>query len=224
MCTSLGPRSRVLRAFPAFVPAPHTVTASIAYGCRLECPLCVKTFCLVCRTEPWHTGVRCEAWQAEHGNVEEADKMFSAFAAQQKLKQCPRCRFFVEKSSGCDAMHCRCDLVFCYKCGGVLKATAKLKQCECNGMAPYLQAHTGVANINNPAFGGGGGGGRGGGPFGGNFAPAALAALQAMQQAMGGGGNGGGGVPMPDRGRGRPNANAGPVPNVGSRGRRNRPH
>ena len=27
--------------------------------------------------------------QAEHGNVEEADKMFSAFAKQQKLKQCP---------------------------------------------------------------------------------------------------------------------------------------
>ena len=25
--------------------------------------------------------------QAEHGNVEEADKMFTAFAAQQKLKQ-----------------------------------------------------------------------------------------------------------------------------------------
>ena len=35
---------------------------------------------------------------------------------------------------------CRCDLVFCYKCGGVLKPTAQLKRCECNGMAPYLQA------------------------------------------------------------------------------------
>ena len=42
--------------------------------------------------------------QAEHGNVEEADKLFSSFAAQQRLKQCPRCKFFVEKTSGCDAM------------------------------------------------------------------------------------------------------------------------
>ena len=31
---------------------------------RLECPLCCKSFCLVCRTSPWHTGVRCETWQA----------------------------------------------------------------------------------------------------------------------------------------------------------------
>ena len=30
---------------------------------KLECPLCNKSFCLVCRTEPWHTGVRCEAWR-----------------------------------------------------------------------------------------------------------------------------------------------------------------
>ena len=30
---------------------------------RLECPLCEKTFCLVCRTEPWHRGQRCEQFQ-----------------------------------------------------------------------------------------------------------------------------------------------------------------
>ena len=111
--------------------------------------------------------------------------------------------FLVGQTSGCDAMHCRCDLVFCYKCGGVLKPTAQLKQCECHGMAPYLQAHEGQANINNPAFGGGGG----------PLAPAALArlwpngppiaALQAAMHGVGNGGGGGGGGVPPGRGRGR---------------------
>ena len=40
-------------------------SAFTAFGCRLECPLCAKSFCLVCRTEPWHTGMRCETWQVE---------------------------------------------------------------------------------------------------------------------------------------------------------------
>lgn len=117
---------------------------------KLDCPLCKESFCLVCRVSPWHSGVRCETYQAEHGNVDEADKLFNAFASQQKLKQCPKCKYFVEKTSGCDAMHCRCNLVFCYKCGGCLKASGKynIKRCECNGMQPYLQAHQGVPNHN----------------------------------------------------------------------------
>ena len=72
---------------------------------KLDCPLCKKSFCLVCRVSPWHSGVRCEQYQAEHGNVDEADKLFNAFASQQKLKQCPKCKYFVEKTMGCNAMH-----------------------------------------------------------------------------------------------------------------------
>ena len=29
---------------------------------KLQCPLCSESFCLVCRVEPWHTGVRCEQY------------------------------------------------------------------------------------------------------------------------------------------------------------------
>ena len=64
---------------------------------KLNCPVCNKSFCLVCRAEPWHAGVRCEQYQAEHGDVEQADKAFASFAAKQKLRQCPKCRFWVEK-------------------------------------------------------------------------------------------------------------------------------
>ena len=122
---------------------------------KLQCPLCGKSVCLVCRVEPWHTGIRCEQWQAEHGNAEAADEVFASFASKAKLKQCPKCRFWVEKDDGCDAMHCRCQLVFCYKCGGVNKpgsGSAKgtaVKKCVC-GSAPLLAIHEGAPNHNNP--------------------------------------------------------------------------
>ena len=123
---------------------------------KLECPLCRKSFCLVCRCEPWHRGVRCEQFQAERGDPEASDAAFASFARAQNLKQCPKCKFFVEKTDGCDAMHCRCGLVFCYKCGGVLKATARASgfdQCSCGRQrAAELAAHEapGVHNHNRP--------------------------------------------------------------------------
>lgn len=42
-----------------------------------------------------------------------------------KYKQCPNCRFWVEKNEGCDHMTCRCKYEFCYVCGG------KYGQCAC---------------------------------------------------------------------------------------------
>lgn len=86
-------------------------------------------------------------------------------------------------------MHCRCNLVFCYKCGGVLKGTAKsngLSACTCGAQREAeLRAHEGAPNHN--LMGGGHGGGHGGGPMGipglAGMAVAAqrrLAALQAM--------------------------------------------
>ena len=127
---------------------------------KLECPLCNKSFCLVCRCEPWHTGMRCEAYQKkraeEAADLADPDAAFTRFASSQSLKQCPKCKFWVEKTSGCDAMHCRCNLVFCYKCGGCLKQTAKqhgLQECKCGRQDhANLAAHEapGVANHNRP--------------------------------------------------------------------------
>ena len=53
------------------------------------------------------------------------DSTFEKFAAGQKFKQCNVCRFWVEKSLGCDHMTCRCGNEFCYKCGG------PYKECDC---------------------------------------------------------------------------------------------
>ena len=126
---------------------------------KLDCPLCKKSFCLVCRTEPWHTGVRCEAFQqqraAESGDVDAADAAFAQFASKQKLRSCPKCKFWVEKTDGCDAMHCRCNLVFCYVCGGCLKGGIAAKSgiamptCTCGkNRDAELRAHEGAPNHN----------------------------------------------------------------------------
>lgn len=117
---------------------------------KLDCPLCQKSYCLVCQIGPWHSGIRCEQYQKENpknssGGDDEDDEAFKSFASKQKLKQCPKCKFWVEKSFGCNAMHCRCNLVFCYVCGGCLKGTAQkfgYKVCHCNSvMQSTLQAH-----------------------------------------------------------------------------------
>ncbi len=120
---------------------------------KLECPLCHNSFCLVCRTSPWHRGKRCEEFQAERGDEGASDALFKRFTATQRLRQCPKCRFWVEKTDGCDAMHCRCNLVFCYVCGGVLKKTAKktqIKVCECGAdRAEEMRIHESSSSNHN---------------------------------------------------------------------------
>uniref|UniRef100_A0A6U3T8X9 RanBP-type and C3HC4-type zinc finger-containing protein 1 n=1 Tax=Ditylum brightwellii TaxID=49249 RepID=A0A6U3T8X9_9STRA len=134
---------------------------------KLICPLCDNTYCLVCCASPWHFGMTCESYQELHGppitrllanaTTTEEDKEFVKFAQQAKLRQCPKCQFFVEKKDGCDAMHCRCNFVFCFKCGGVRKqedmtannGVAKgVSVCNCPGMASMLQAHEGQMSHN----------------------------------------------------------------------------
>jgi len=110
---------------------------------KLECPLCQKTYCLVCQTGPWHAGLRCEDYQREK-KVDLHDMAFQKFALSKQWKQCPKCKFWVERRSGCAAMHCRCNLVFCYQCGGCLKGTAAKygsKVCQCSGNAEHLAVH-----------------------------------------------------------------------------------
>ena len=64
--------------------------------------------------------------------MSEDDQKFLEFARGKKFKQCPECKFWVEKNDGCDHMTCKCKFQFCYKCGGVYM------KCEC--MAQMLKA------------------------------------------------------------------------------------
>ena len=37
-----------------------------------------------------------------------ADDAFMKFVTGKKFKQCPKCKFWVEKNQGCDHMTCKC--------------------------------------------------------------------------------------------------------------------
>ena len=86
-------------------------------GHELNCPLCKKHYCLTCKVA-YHEGVTCKEYRATH-DVEKLDAEFVAFAKGKQFKQCPHCAFWVERSTGCDHMTCRCGKYFCYKCGGI---------------------------------------------------------------------------------------------------------
>ena len=104
------------------------------------CDQCDAKSCLKCDAHH-HPGKTCE---------EVSDAGFKEFAKEKELKQCPKCAFWVEKKDGCDAMHCRCNLVFCYRCTGVRVAKGTpYKQCSCPGVEALLRAHdSGQANHN----------------------------------------------------------------------------
>lgn len=36
-----------------------------------------------------------------------------------KFKQCPKCKYWVERNQGCPTMSCKCGQKFCYDCGGI---------------------------------------------------------------------------------------------------------
>jgi len=60
-------------------------------------------------------------------NLSEEDRNFLVCVKGAKYKQCPSCKFWVEKNDGCDHMTCRCKYEFCYVCGG------KYNRCKCQG-------------------------------------------------------------------------------------------
>ena len=47
-----------------------------------------------------------------------ADDQLIAFAKNNNYQQCNQCKFWVERSDGCNELKCRCGNVFCYSCGG----------------------------------------------------------------------------------------------------------
>ena len=99
-------------------------TAGCNYMCsydknefHLNCPMCKKSYCLQCKTE-WHEGMTCEEYQRTK-NKDENDVKFEEYAKGSKLKQCPKCKRWVEKVSGCDHITCPCGTPFCYRCGRI---------------------------------------------------------------------------------------------------------
>ena len=91
---------------------------------QLHCPMCAKHYCLNCRVL-FHEGMSCKEYQVD-SREDANDLAFMKMVKGKKFKQCTKCKYFVEKSMGCNSMRCRCGRQFCYKCG-----TDQVGGCEC---------------------------------------------------------------------------------------------
>jgi len=58
---------------------------------------------------------------------EKEDLVFMKFAKLMKYRRCPNCKYFIEKTDGCNSMICsQCETNFCYACG-ILKTICRCK-------------------------------------------------------------------------------------------------
>lgn len=72
-----------------------------------NCQYCERYFCAQCNV-PWHMGMDCRGFQSLNKDEREAeDIMLMHLAKNNKWIRCPKCRFYVEKSSGCSFIRCR---------------------------------------------------------------------------------------------------------------------
>ncbi|XP_056166586.1 E3 ubiquitin-protein ligase RSL1-like [Syzygium oleosum] len=72
-----------------------------------ECPNCRRLFCAQCRV-PWHAGVECREFQGlKEGERGTEDIMLMKLAEKQHWRRCPKCKFYVQKISGCAFVRCR---------------------------------------------------------------------------------------------------------------------
>ena len=73
---------------------------------------CIKykhKFCFNCLKE-WHGNKKCDT---------SVDKSFEKWRDSDKVKRCPKCKFFIEKNEGCNHITCyNCKYQFCWLCLG----------------------------------------------------------------------------------------------------------
>ncbi|GIY40289.1 hypothetical protein CEXT_202222 [Caerostris extrusa] len=101
----------------------HCKTADCRGFCFFEddvntflCPVCDKTNCLTCAAI--HEGKNCKQYQDEFMKSEEAKKTKKYFQGLLKsgdTMNCPQCRIFIMKKSGCDWLRCSmCHTEVCW--------------------------------------------------------------------------------------------------------------
>ncbi|XP_078584924.1 E3 ubiquitin-protein ligase RNF19A-like [Branchiostoma floridae x Branchiostoma japonicum] len=81
----------------------------------VKCKECSMVWCFPCHA-PWHEGVNCRLYQ-------KGDKLLKVWAKEEcqgqvNAQKCPKCKIYIQRTSGCDHMTCtRCKTEFCYRCG-----------------------------------------------------------------------------------------------------------
>lgn len=87
-------------------------------------PDCQQQFCLRCKVL-WHEGMTCKQYQDEHSPEAKATKEW--IAANTKI--CPKCNWPIERSEGCNHMHCKhCNGHFCWVCMALFASSGETYQ------------------------------------------------------------------------------------------------
>ena len=86
-------------------------------------------FCFVCLKE-WHGNKKCST---------EIDKDFLLWKKDKIVKQCPKCKFWTEKNSGCNHITCaECKYQWCWLCRGKYSETHFEAGGTCAGLQFFL--------------------------------------------------------------------------------------
>ncbi|XP_041361449.1 uncharacterized protein LOC121377502 isoform X2 [Gigantopelta aegis] len=82
---------------------------------EVKCDKCELEWCFTCQA-PLHKGVNCKTFK-------KGDQLVKMWASefhygQQNAQRCPKCKIFIQRTTGCDHMTCvSCRTSFCYRCG-----------------------------------------------------------------------------------------------------------
>ncbi|KAF2023165.1 hypothetical protein EK21DRAFT_24986, partial [Setomelanomma holmii] len=101
------------RSCAEWIPPPN-IEAEVG-----KCHACMTETCATCKN-PKHKGL-CPK--------DEDVQQLMKYAGEQKYKRCFNCRTLVELEIGCNHIHCRCGVEFCYLCGD------RWKTCSCDTFA-----------------------------------------------------------------------------------------
>uniref|UniRef100_A0A915BYP9 RBR-type E3 ubiquitin transferase n=2 Tax=Parascaris univalens TaxID=6257 RepID=A0A915BYP9_PARUN len=85
----------------------------------VEC-ICGCVMCLQCK-RPLHAPLDCAAAK-QYNSIREINGHINPSVnddVEIVVKQCPSCKNFCQRSTGCDHMNCPCGIEFCYRCGGL---------------------------------------------------------------------------------------------------------
>lgn len=87
---------------------------------KVECERCKFNWCFKCHS-PWHEGLTCKQFMKGDTLLKSWAKNID-FNGQVNAQKCPKCKIYIQRTSGCDHMLCtKCKTDFCYKCGDRLR-------------------------------------------------------------------------------------------------------
>ncbi|XP_014662152.1 PREDICTED: E3 ubiquitin-protein ligase ARIH2-like [Priapulus caudatus] len=83
----------------------------------VTCVDCHLVWCFPCHA-PWHEGLSCKEYRKGDKLLHEWAKHNSEEMRQRNAQRCPKCKVYIQRTSGCDHMQCgMCKTEFCYLCG-----------------------------------------------------------------------------------------------------------